>query len=384
MKKKIGCVIAYKKNHTNYGTSLVGYALLKKIQQLGYDIEVVNYIKQYSISEKIHIGLSQFRVHGWKFLKRRLSSKPHNINYLKGIENRTKAVEKYKEKKLYPLFRDYYGYEALKQGSRNYDAVVVGSDQVWLPGGLKSGFFNLLFVDENIRKIAYASSFGVSEIPSFQRKETGKYLDRFYRIGVREESGKKIVESLSTKKAQVVADPTLLLTSEEWTEEIRDSKVNTSTPYIFCYFLGTNPEARAAANELKEKTGFKIITLRHMDEFIETDEKFGDEAPYNVNPEDFVKYIKEAEYILTDSFHCSAFSIQFHKRFMTFYRFAIGKKGGRNSRIDSLFSVLQIPQDRIYKGDIAKISSKIDWDSVDNSLNLFRQESINYLREALK
>lgn len=249
---------------------------------------------------------------------------------------------------------------------------------------MKTGFFNLLFVDENIRKIAYASSFGVSEIPSFQRKETGKYLDRFYRIGVREESGKKIVESLSTKKAQVVADPTLLLTSEEWTEEIRDSKVNTSTPYIFCYFLGTNPEARAAANELKEKTGFKIITLRHMDEFIETDEKFGDEAPYNVNPEDFVKYIKEAEYILTDSFHCSAFSIQFHKRFMTFYRFAIGKKGGRNSRIDSLFSVLQIPQDRIYKGDIAKISSKIDWDSVDNSLNLFRQESINYLREALK
>lgn len=384
MNKKIGCVIAYKKNHTNYGTSLVGYALIKKIQQLGYDIEVINYIKRYSIREKIIIGLSQLRVHGWKLLKKRLASKPQNINYLKGIESRTKAVEKYKEKKLYPLFKDYMGYKELKQGSRNYDAVVVGSDQVWLPAGLKTGFFNLLFVDEKIRKIAYASSFGVSEIPSFQKKDTGKYLDRFYRIGVREESGKKIVESLSNKRAEVVADPTLLLNRREWTEEIRYSKANTSEPYIFCYFLGTNSDARKAANELKTLTGLKIITLRHMDEFIGSDEKFGDEAPYAVNPEDFVKYIKDAEYVLTDSFHCSAFSIQFHKRFMTFYRFAIGKKGGRNSRIDSLFNVLQIPQERIYKGDIKKIDSPINWENIDKRLNVFRQESINYLREALK
>lgn len=384
MNKKIGCVIAYKKNHTNYGTSLVGYALIKKIQQLGYDIEVINYIKRYSIREKIIIGLSQLRVHGWKLLKKRLASKPQNINYLKGIEIRTKAVEKYKEKKLYPLFKDYMGYKELKQGSRNYDAVVVGSDQVWLPAGLKTGFFNLLFVDEKIRKIAYASSFGVSEIPSFQKKDTGKYLDRFYRIGVREESGKKIVESLSNKRAEVVADPTLLLNSREWTEEIRDSKANTSEPYIFCYFLGTNSDARKAANELKTLTGLKIITLRHMDEFIGSDEKFGDEAPYAVDPEDFVKYIKDAEYVLTDSFHCSAFSIQFHKYFMTFYRFTIGKKGGRNSRIDSLFNVLQIPQERIYKGDIKKIDSPINWENIDKRLNVFRQESINYLREALK
>ena len=384
MNKKIGCVIAYKKNHTNYGTSLVGYALVKKIQQLGYDIDVINYIKQYSIKEKIIIGLSQLRVHGWKLLKKRLATKPQNINYLKGIESRTKAVEKYKEKKLYPFFKDYTGYVALKQGSRNYEAVVVGSDQVWLPAGLKTGFFNLLFVDEQIRKIAYASSFGVSEIPSFQKKDTGKYLERFYRIGVREDSGKKIVESLSNKRAEVVADPTLLLNRQEWTDEIKDSKADTSEPYIFCYFLGTNTDGRNAANELKKVTGLKIITLRHMDEFIESDETFGDEAPYDVNPNDFVKYIKDAKYVLTDSFHCSAFSIQFHKQFMTFYRFAIGKKGGRNSRIDSLFNVLQIPKDRIYKGDIKKIECDMDWESIDNRLNVFRQESINYLQEALK
>ena len=261
--------------------------------------------------------------------------------------------------------------------------MVVGSDQVWLPLGLKTRFFNLLFVDDNVRKVAYASSFGVSEIPHFQKKETGRYLDRFYRISVREKKGKEIVESLSHQTATVVADPTMLLNRNEWADEVQNSKVNTSVPYIFCYFLGTNPEARKAANALKDKTGLRIITLRHMDEFVEDDEQFGDEAPYDVNPEDFVKYIKDASYVLTDSFHCTAFSIQFQKNFMTFYRFAVGAKGGRNSRIDSLFNVLGVPRSHIYQGDISMVEDPIDWNAVDSKLCSFREESIRFLNSAL-
>lgn len=384
MSKKIGCAIAYRKNHTNYGTSLVGYALVKKIQQLGYDVEIINYIKQYSIFDKIRIGFSQIRVNGLKMLLSHFSPKVTNINYINGIKLRTEAVESYKRNKLLPLFHDYKGYEDLREGSSNYETVVVGSDQVWLPSGLKTGFYNLAFVNDDIRKVAYASSFGVSEIPTFQKKETTRYLDRFYRIGVREQKGKEIVDALSSVKAQVVADPTLLLNKDEWSDEIKNSAIDTSTPYIFCYFLGANQEARLAANELKSKTGFKIITIRHMDEFVEPDENFGDEAPYSVNPEDFVKYIKDAEYVLTDSFHCTAFSIQFHKNFMTFYRFVAGAKGGRNSRIDSLFRILELPIEHIFNGDITKIDNKIDWNLVDSKLDTFREESIEYLKEALK
>lgn len=380
---KIGCVIAYKKNHTNYGTSLVGYALIKKLQQLGYEVEIINYVKRLSLKEKIEIGWNQFRVVGMKKITSRFASHPSNSNYIKGINIRTKAVEAYKERKLIPLFHDYVGFEALKEGSKNYAAVVVGSDQVWLPHGLKTKFFNLLFVDDCVRKIAYASSFGVSEIPSFQKRATAAYLDRFYRVSVREQKGKEIVESLSNNKAEVVADPTMLLDRNEWAEEVKNSDVDTSAPYIFCYFLGSNQEARKAANELKYRTGYRIIAIRHMDEFVETDEMFGDEAPYNVDPEDFVKYIKDAAYVLTDSFHCSAFSIQFQKKFMTFYRFAVGAKGGRNSRIDSLFSVLGIPRDHIYQGDISKVNSQIDWKEVDTKLCAFRKESVSYLKNAL-
>lgn len=386
-KEKIGCVIAYRKGHTNYGTSLVGYALLKKLQQLGYNVEVINYIKHPTLIQKIEWVVNAIRCGEIKNVLARFTEKSKLAkypNYAVGIAERTKAVESYKARKFIPLFKDYMGYGSLCVGSKNYKAVVVGSDQVWTPMGLTTKFYNLLFVDDNIRKVAYASSFGVSEIPSFQHKATGAYLDRFYKIGVREQKGKDIVDSLSHKGAQVVVDPTMLLDSKEWSEEIKDSKIKMNVPYIFCYFLGTNMEARKAANELKAKTGYKIVTLRHMDEYIPEDERFGDYVPYDVDPNDFLAYIKNAAYVCTDSFHCSAFSIQFHKPFMTFYRFAVGSKTGRNSRIDSLFNMMGISRTHIYNDDISKIDEPIEWKEVDRKLEYFREESLFFLKSALE
>lgn len=387
--KQIGCVIAYTPGHNNYGTSLQGYAMLKKIQQLGYNCEVIQYKKNLTIIQKLRFIVNAIRAGESKELYSRFTKK--NVlkkypQYALGIKQRTEAVNKYKEKKLIPLFHEYVGYEALHNGSRNYSAVVVGSDQVWTPMSLPNKFFNLLFVDDSVTKVAYASSFGVSEIPDFQKKATGEYLDRFEYIGVREQRGKEIVDSLSHKKAQVVADPTLLLSRDEWEKEIEDSKVNENDPYIFCYFLGTNQDARKAVNELKAKTGLKIITIRHMDEYVPEDEKFGDEAPYNVDPNDFVKYISKATYVCTDSFHCSVFSIIFHRRFMTFYRFANNSKTGRNSRIDSLFNVLGVNKNHIYtEGNILNgIEDPINWSDVDINLCKLRQESIDFLDNALK
>lgn len=386
-KNKIGCVIAYKKNHTNYGTSLVGYSLIKKIQQLGYDVEIINYVKNLSLIDKIRYTLNAYRCGELKRLlklrmnKNTVTSNPQLPVYIK---QRIDAVEQYKKLKLYPLFHNYVGFKDLKRSSKNYKTIIVGSDQVWTPLSLPNKFFNLLFVDDSVKKVAYASSFGVSEIPEFQKKATGKYLDRFAYIGVREQRGKEIVDSLSHKKAQVVADPTLLLSRDEWEKEIEDSKVNETEPYIFCYFLGTNQDARKAVNELKAKTGLKIITIRHMDEYVPEDENFGDEAPYNVGPNDFVKYISKATYVCTDSFHCTAFSIQFHRDFITFYRFASNNKTGRNSRIDSLFNTLQINKNHIYNGNINLINTPIDWSTVDKNLTALRSQSLDFLIKALK
>lgn len=389
--KKIGCVIAYAPGHTNYGTSLVGFALIKKIQSLGYDVSVIHYIKKLSFSQKARYAINMIRcgetrtiLRRWKAVKLRNTLPEYGRNMSLRIE----AVEEYKRKNLIPLFHTYIGYEELKKGSQDYDVIIVGSDQVWSPLSLPNKFFNLLFADKSVRKVAYASSFGVSEIPDFQKNATGAYLDRFYSISVREQRGKEIVESLSHKTAQVVADPTLLLNSKEWEDEIfsnRDiERIISDKPYIFCYFLGTNRECRKAALELKRKTGYRIVTLRHMDEYFSEDELFGDEAPYNVDPNGFLRLIHEAAYVCTDSFHCTAFSIQFHKQFMTFYRFAQNTRTSRNSRIDSLFNTLIISKDHLFAGDIEKIDNLINWEEVDNNLTRLREESLHFLKNSLK
>lgn len=382
---KIGCVIAYRKGHTNYGTALVGYALIKKLQALGYDVEVINYIKQLSFPEKVAWMVNALRCNMGKLVMGRFKyayDLKNNPEYAANIKVRTGTVEAYKELKFVPLFKDYRGYAALHEGSKNYDAVVVGSDQVWTPLSLPAKFFNLLFVADDVRKVAYASSFGVSVIPAFQRKATGAYLDRFYSIGVREVKGKEIVDSLSHQKATVVADPTMILSPEEWMEEIKDSKVKENEPYIFCYFLGTNMEAREAANKLKKATGYKIVTLRHMDEYVPSDEQWGDEAPYDVDPNDFLKYINGAAYVLTDSFHCSAFSIQFRRKFMTFYRFNSSSNGSRNSRIDSLLGTFDL-QERLYQGNIKMVMNDVDYEKVHKILKDYREKSIAFLKESL-
>lgn len=386
MEKKIGCVICYTKGHNNYGTSLQAYAMLKKIVQLGYQVEVINYIKQLTFLEKVRYVINAFRCGELRHVFRQSviqKEQKKHPDYAEGLRKRTKAVDSYKQKKIRPFLHDYKGFEKLCSGSLNYDTIVVGSDQVWTPLSLPNKFFNLLFVDDTVRKVAYASSFGVSDIPEFQRKATGDYLNRFSVIGVREQRGKEIVEDLSNKKATVVSDPTLLLTRDEWEEEIKESKVINSDPYIFCYIISDNSEARAKAKELAAKKGLKIVSVRHMEQYRNEDESFGDISPYDMDPNDFVNYIKNASYVCTDSFHCTVFSIIFHKKFMTFYRTQNMSGNSKNSRIDSLIAILGVDKDHIYQGNIEKIDTETDWRLVDENLEKLRTESILFLKNAL-
>ena len=395
MNKKVGCVIAYAKGHNNYGTSLQGYAMIKKILELGYDVEILEYEKQLSLFDKVKYVVNALRAGEMKVLKKRtLANKDikDHLQYAEGLKLRTKAVNAYKEKKLIPLFHCYTGFRSLSEGSKSYDVIVVGSDQVWLPLSLPNKYFNLLFVDDSVKKVSYASSFGVSQIPEFQRKATGAYLDRFYKISVREKKAKEIVESLSHQTAQVVADPTLLLSREEWEKEMSETISDTTLanmersegdPYIFCYLISPNKEARIQAKKLSERTDLPIITIKHMEQYREIDEIIGGEAPYAVDPNDFIRYISRARYVCTDSFHCSVFSIIFHRQFMTFYRTSNQDKTNRNSRIDSLFEVLGVSKDHIYSGDMELIDSPVEWHTIDNNLESLRKESIKFLHDAL-
>lgn len=385
-KNKIGCVIAYAKNHNNYGTFLQGLAMLKLIRELGYEPAIIKYRKNRSIIELLKTFPLYLLAGGSGILKRRLKLKINrklHPEYNAFMQSRTTVVNHAKNKYIEPFCDEYYGFENLMRGSKNYRLVIAGSDQIWRPFSLYSKFYNLLFVDTNVRKVAYSSSFGVRSIPWWQHKMTKTYLDRLDKIGVREQSGKQIVETISSNKAKVVLDPTLLLNEKQWEKHFKNVKPISEKPYIFCYLLGTSKEHRKAIESLKQDTGYTIVTIKYMDEFVIQDRNFGDIAPKKVGPFEFLKYIKDAAYICTDSFHCTAYSVSLNKQFLTFYRHSKKNKKSTNTRIDSFLGLFNL-QDRIYVDHINEQMHKpIDYEFVNKKLDTLRQESYDFLTSEL-
>lgn len=385
--KKIGCAIAYYKNHNNYGTALQGYATIKVITELGYDCRIIKYVKQDSLARKIRLAPLMFVSGGWDAYKRKRNKNKvlsSATDYAKNISIRTNANNDWKERKMEPFCDFYKGYDALHAGSKNYGLVLVGSDQVWTPLGLYSRFFNLLFVDDAVPRMSYASSFGVSKIPWWQKKPTAKYLNKIDALSVRELKAKEIVDALSVKKAKVVVDPTMLRTKEQWEQEFSGVPNKVEGDYIFCYLLGKRDETREAISKLAQATGLKIVAMRHTDEFINSDETFGDIAPYDVTPIDFIQLISNAKYVCTDSFHCTVFSIIFQRQFLTFYRFAATDGNSRNSRIDSLLSLMGLDERLFLNGDIAQqMQAAIDYDAVGKKLDDLRNDSLFFLKKGL-
>lgn len=383
--KKIGLAVCY--DTKNFGSQLQVLATIKKIEELGYDTEIIRYKKTLTPTFIVQTIPRLFNVdfisNKLRAMKKKKSIEKYS-DIAKNILVRNKRFDDFVKRYFTKISHPYKGWERLvKESAENYDGFLCGSDQLWLPMNLGSHFYTLEFAPENKPKIAYATSFGVSSIPKNQKKATTKYLNRFSALSNREISGSKIVEELTGMPSQVVCDPTLLLSGAEWFEVIPNRKV-IEEPYIFCYFLGTNEEHRKMAKEVHGKTGLKIVTCPFLDNFVETDMNFGDIQLFDMDAEDFVNLIRHAEYICTDSFHGSVFSILNHKKFVTFSRFSDESKGSRNSRIDSLFELTGL-KDRHCKGDVVNnVMKDIDYNAVDEKLCILRKESIEFLDNALK
>ena len=202
---------------------------------------------------------------------------------------------------------------------------------------------------------------------------------------MREASGKKLVKQLSGQDAEVVIDPSLMLKRADW-ESFRKETPSAEGKYIFCYFLGNNRNNREFALRLKEKTGYRIVALVHMDEFVPGDENFADVTPYDVGPEEFVDLVSRAEYVCTDSFHGTVFSIIFGRKFFTFNRFQENSTISTNTRIDSLLAMLSL-ENRRKTGDEdieACMSENTDFDRAYEKLEQKQEEAGAYLKRALR
>ena len=150
--------------------------------------------------------------------------------------------------------------------------------------------------------------------------------------------------------------------------------------------MGDNPWQRDFVKKLKEKTGYKIIALLHLDQYIKTDEHHPDYAPYDISPADFINLVKNSEIVCTDSFHGTVFSLTYGKKFFTFMRFSEKATLSTNSRITTLLKRLEV-EDRLVcrESNVEDMLSKvIDAEGIKERLELFRKESLNYLTTALE
>lgn len=377
---KIGLVCVT--NH-NYGSILQTFALQTIVNNLGVETEIVRY-NESKFSKIRRLRNKEYMRTRFKVIEKKITLTFLYRKYSHLLQERNIAFSKFISTNL--KFSDVlFSLSELNRKAYNYDIVLLGSDQVWHPMNLYMNFFTLNFVPDKIIKAAYAPSFGVSKIPKSYKESYRKYINRIQYLSCREAAGVDIIYDLTGKKPPMVCDPTMLLSKEDWLQ-VLPGKTKYPFKYIFCYFIGDNPEQRELVLKLKETIGYKIISLLHIDEYISSDSNYGDYTPFDVDPLDFLELIKNAEYIMTDSFHASVFSILFHKAFFTFNRFENIKEKSTNSRIDSLLGVLDLTERRVSSKDTIEIllnKKEIDFEAVDLKLFHFREASLNYLRTIL-
>ena len=379
--------VCLKYTQKNYGSKLQALATAITFEELGIDYQILRYNKK-----TLNFVLRTLpRFMNIVFLNDRYDQFQQYIEFkrhpevLKQVEVRNKAFDNFDNAFNDKLSKNFKSYNHLrKECGSLYDGFITCSDQLWSPSALGSGFYNLMFAPENALKVSWASSFGVSKIPWYQLSRTRRFLNRIQFISMRENRGAEIVKELTDRKVPVLMDPVFVFSKEKWEEIIPYEKPNYED-YIFCYFLGSNPKHRAAARELAEKTGLKIVTLRHLDRYNANDEKFGDYAPYDVSPESFLNLLRGAKYVCTDSFHGAAFSIINEKKFVVFDRYKNSSQNSKNSRIESVCQNLGLSDRRFNENsDIFEtIEKEIDYKKVKDKLLIYSNNTNEYLKNAL-
>lgn len=243
-----------------------------------------------------------------------------------------------------------------------------GSDQIWKPtSGVTGNIHYLVFADRE-RTFSYAASFGIDKIPEEHVEAVRKGLNHIKFISVREDAGKRIVEDLTGRTdVQVLVDPTMLLTTQEWDAVAEKPKHNLPEKYLLTYFLGEVSERRRRAVEAKAaELGCDTIWL--MDK----------KSPfYAIGPGHFVYMIKHAEMVCTDSFHGSVFSFLYGRPLAIFDR--EGSLEDMGSRLETLASKFDLRDNLVKADDLSSISGRPDYSKGYEALAAERQKSKAFL-----
>ena len=382
---KVALAINY--DYHDYGGMLQAFATQRFLEKQGIESDAINFdnVKgdisrrkwKYFLSNIMDISIVKEKS---RLIEKKIRQKT-NARLKAQMAERDNAFDKFCTSH-FKVSRPFASWEDMAESSqKEYDAVIVGSDQLWLPSNVMADYYTLNWVPEKVKKIAYATSFGIGNIPQKYKEMYRQYLTRIDYLSARETSGQEIISELTDRSVPLVNDPALLLDANGWDEVIKDKPI-INDKYIFCYFMGDNPEQREFVKRLAKEKGLKIVALLHLDQFIETDEHYADYTPWNISPADFVNLVKYAEYVCTDSFHGTVFSIIYSRNFFTFKRFNKKASLSTNTRITSLLTRVGL-MDRLVENLDKRPDNINDWRKIQECVSDFRNASGSWLIESI-
>jgi hypothetical protein len=349
---------------------LQAYALFTHLRGLGHETEFIDYWPDYHAED--YKLIPNFSSLGFKGKIKSILLLL--IGFLK-ILRRSRQYKKFIQEQFNlskkPLFTTK---EAVKDVL--YEIVIYGSDQIWRNQNypLFKGFDEVYFgyyISPTPRKISYAASMGVINLKDEDQSFLKRMVNNFDEISVREAELKKRLEDITGRKTSIVLDPIFLLDKEKWNTLIPARKIREK--YIFLYQLVTSVESLKLTNRMQGYFGYEVVEIRgRVDPLL-----FGSRYKQTESPLEFLSLIKNAEFVVSTSFHGAAFSLIFEKQF-----FAVGM--GKNSgRMMSLLSSLELENRYLPNIEDANLKEVIDYSIVNKKLKGDRDNSIAFLNQAL-
>lgn len=357
-KKKVGVITFH--NYDNYGAILQSYALQKKLRELGTHPEIMDYRCDY-IS-------NPFRLVNLK--------KKGLFNYIYGAIGHICYIPRRRKCNQFRKLMRYSEPVAagkMQAVAGKYDIYIAGSDQIWdykLTNFDKSYFLD--FVKPGKKKCSYAASIGEHLPPQEYQKDYAALLKNFDEILVRESYGAEIVEELTGKKPEVVCDPTLLLTADEWSSLLKEPKKKKK--YILVYQLGINKKLVDFTRRLHEKTGLSIVYIPFpLVGLLKCSMKLA------IGPAEWMGLFKNAEYVISDSFHGIVYSLLFNRKF-----FAMVNGHHMNRRVEQLLALTGLSHRTIDDVSYERLTEEIDFTYANEQLAAFRSHSLEQLKKLVE
>lgn len=359
----------------NYGASLQAYALQKFLQLQGHNVEIIDYKPSYEPRYP-----NYYRLAPSGFLHKIASIFPFlevplaiwqnrkNIKYQK----RVNAFISFKKQYLQCSSSRYRTFDELQKNKPKADLYIAGSDQIWNTNyeNGKDPAFYCAFEKDPRKCISYAASFATDTIDDKYKDFVIRGLSNFKSISVREETGTRMAQSLGFSATQVL-DPVFLFETQEWVTFCR--KTCDSSRYVLVYdLLNNDPLVETIVKKVSKERSIKIYSLNGT--FL----SYADKNITDAGPIEFVEWIKNAEFIVSTSFHATAFSVIFNKDFYT-----LQLRGFKNSsRMRDFCNMLKIGDRYITSlTDRFDVSEHIDYNLVNQQLSPLVEKSRKWLIE---